>query len=579
MPAKLATIVLYGLALKDDFGRTSLGRWTWLVRRLFLIVLLIVSGIASYGLPLGAQPAHAPNRPVGDKWALVVGISSFADSSINLRFAAKDASDFASFLVKDMNFAPDHVKLLLNEQATRQQIMELLGDKWLPRVAEPDDLVVIFISTHGSPSGIDVAGMNYIVAFDTNKDSLYATGINIQELAQTIKSRVHSDRVVVILDACHSGAAQTAEKGITRSQSNFSLAELQGTGQLVICSSDSNQVSWEGKTYENGVFTKHLIDSLKQQGASTRLGSALASMKEKVQTEVLRDRGELQTPQVKSKWEGSDLILGCRAVRPRQGLNIASIAAPARAAPGGGGMSQFAPGGAASQTVPGSGAGSSALPGGGVTPYAVPGAHAAPSSNVTTHYVGATTAQPQAMGHLQLTPKIAVLPIAPPEKVELDEIWDGLDKKGEIRVRSSSAVAALGENLRALVLARLHQEKNLTDPHAFDPAEPIARHGGNAPEFWVNIGRQSGALYLVEIDITQVAVKNSYVSDEVIMKVSARLISGENGDVLWQIKDRRYSYCPMMQQDEAILSTFKNFLAHQAAKDLGRELARAVKGK
>lgn len=541
-----------------------------------MIVVLVVWRIAILAVPASAQPAAHPNRPVGDKWALVVGISRFGDQSINLRFAAKDAKDFADFLVKDMNFAPDHVKVLLNEQATRQQIMELLGDKWLPHVAEPDDLVVIFISTHGSPSSIDAAGMNYIVAFDTNKESLFATGINIQELAQVIKQRVHSDRVVVILDACHSGAAKTADKGIARAQSNFSLSELQGTGQLVICSSDSNQVSWEGKTYENGVFTKHLIESLKQQGAGTRLGAALKALKEKVQTEVLRERGELQTPQVKSKWEGTDLILGCRPVRPRPGLHVAIGSASMPSAYDGSHTQSHEQHGPASPVVPVAPVPNVVSMGVGA-PNTVP--DSTPLSHVMTYNVSGSSAPAHsgAMGSLQLSPRIAVLPIGPPEKIELDEIYDGLDKKGDIKIRNSPAVALLGAHLRELVLARLHQEKNLTDPHAFDPPEPIARHA--APDLWMHIGRQSGALYLVDIAISQVGVKNSYVSDEVIMKVSARLISGENGDVLWQIKDRRYSYCPMMQQDEAILSTFKNFLASQAAKDLSRELARAIKGK
>jgi hypothetical protein len=77
------------------------------------------------------------NRPVKDKWALVIGISNFQDSKLNLKYAAKDATDFANFLIKDENFAADHVQVLTDEKATRANVLSLLGDRWLPHVAKP----------------------------------------------------------------------------------------------------------------------------------------------------------------------------------------------------------------------------------------------------------------------------------------------------------------------------------------------------------------------------------------------------------------------------------------------------------
>lgn len=260
------------------------------------------------------------NRPIKDKWALVIGISKFADSSINLKYAAKDAQDFKEYLVKEAKFAPDHVRLLIDEQATRENILANLGDKWLPRVANPDDLVLIYVSSHGSPSKVDLQGANYLVAHNTDKNSLYATGVNMQNLVKMIKDRVHSDRIVLMMDACHSGAANTAGKGIFRI-GNYSADELaQGSGQLVICSSEPTQTSWESKRYQNGVFTHYLLEGLRQNGGMNKLGQAFKHMQEKVQEEVLRDRGELQRPLLKSKWVGDDLILGASPVAPRVGM-------------------------------------------------------------------------------------------------------------------------------------------------------------------------------------------------------------------------------------------------------------------
>lgn len=265
------------------------------------------------------EPAAPPaNRPIRDKWALIVGISKFKDSTLNLRYPSKDAKDFYDFLVTSAGFKRDHIKLLVDEEATRAHILSELGDKWLPRVANPDDLVVIYISSHGSASDLDVGGVNYLLAHDTEVDNLYASGLPMQDLTRIIKGRVHSDRIVLVLDACHSGATTVSDsKGLSR-RSNVNADDIaQGTGQLVISSSMPNQVSWESKRDQNSVFTKYLMEGLK---AKPNLGEAFDYMKNKVQEEVLRERGVLQTPVLKSKWQGAELVISAPAVNPAPAL-------------------------------------------------------------------------------------------------------------------------------------------------------------------------------------------------------------------------------------------------------------------
>lgn len=260
--------------------------------------------------------AEDNSSPIEDKWALVVGVSKFAQPRINLKYPAKDAKDLATFLTTEANFAPDHVKLLVDEEATKERVLAELGDKWLPRLARPNDLVLIFISSHGSSSKADLEGLNYLVMHNTDPDSLYATGLPIADLANAIKHRVHSNRVVLIIDACHSGAA-TPSKGVQR-VGNIDTSLLQGTGQLIICSSAQNQLSWESKRYQNGVFTRQLIESLRQQKGKPTMGQAFEHLKDAVESEVLQDRKELQTAIMKSKWKGNELIISAPPTKPRK---------------------------------------------------------------------------------------------------------------------------------------------------------------------------------------------------------------------------------------------------------------------
>lgn len=263
--------------------------------------------------------ASAGNRrPIKDKWAVVIGVDTFKDSKIpKLRFPAKDAEDFAKFLVEKANFAPDHVLLLLNSNATRNNIVSAIAGNWLPMRVLPDDLVVIYASTHGSPSELDKGGENFLVAYDTDQDDLFATGVLLQDLAPTIFRRTNCDRVVLLLDACNSGAAEVGGKGLYRT-TNFDVNSIAGKGQIVISSSGAAQRSWESKRYQNGVFTRNLIEVLtKEQQDKSDIQSAFDSLKDKVQSEVKFDRQAFQTPVMHSKWEGEPLRISAKPVAPR----------------------------------------------------------------------------------------------------------------------------------------------------------------------------------------------------------------------------------------------------------------------
>lgn len=268
-----------------------------------------------------APPQSADiNRPVRDKWALIVGIGKFGNSKIpQLKFATKDAKDFYNYLIREAHFSPDHVRLLLNEKASQRRIMSELGSKFLARLARPDDMIVLFFSTHGSPSQMDLRGKNYIVAYDSDPEDLYASGIEMQKILESIQSRVMSDRVLLVLDACHSGGAGPDAKGIMRVANFDAEALAEGSGQMVICSSKTDEQSWESKRYQNGVFTKSLLEGLRANGNNTSVKSAFDRTRDLVANEVKEDHpGARQTPVMHTKWSGNDLIVAVKPAAPQR---------------------------------------------------------------------------------------------------------------------------------------------------------------------------------------------------------------------------------------------------------------------
>ena len=93
------------------------------------------------------------------------------------------------------------MRLLLDDKASQRRVMSELGSKFLARVVKPDDLVVLYFSTHGSPSSLDIRGKNYLVAHDSDPNDLFATGIEMQRILESIQGRVLTDRVLLVLDA------------------------------------------------------------------------------------------------------------------------------------------------------------------------------------------------------------------------------------------------------------------------------------------------------------------------------------------------------------------------------------------
>lgn len=293
------------------------------------------NGAASRSPLTNANPGL--NSPIEDKWAVVIGISDFVDPSVpHLKYASKDARDFYDYLI-DQNggkFSRDHVKLLLNSDASKVNILDTLGDSFLPHAADNNDLVLVYISTHGSPSGADLDGINYLIAHDTQVRKLFATGIELNEIVQKIRKRVHTRRIVLVLDTCYSGAGAQGHKGMFRTNANVQ-AVSQGIGSLVISSSTANQKAWESDELRNSYFTRYLIDTLKEGGGTYDIDKVFNTMRSKVQSSVLKDKGEVQTPIMAGIFAGPPLNLAVPPSVTREApLTLSTSEGPAKTVAG-----------------------------------------------------------------------------------------------------------------------------------------------------------------------------------------------------------------------------------------------------
>ena len=218
-----------------------------------------------------APQAPAEAHPTGppQKWALVIGIATFRDARLNLKFTDKDAISMAA-LLKDPatgRFAADHVKLIANADATTVNVRA--GLNWLARQAAENDVAVIYIATHGTARDQDTAGANYMVTFDTDvksEDGLYSTAIPLQEVTNVVRTRLRALKAMVILDTCHSEGALSQTVTIPASISPKMLEHIrEGTGRVVFGASQLEESSYESPKYGHGLFTYYLLQALREK--------------------------------------------------------------------------------------------------------------------------------------------------------------------------------------------------------------------------------------------------------------------------------------------------------------------------
>src|SRR5260221_10468927 len=195
-------------------------------------------------------------------------------------------------------FAPERVRLLGDGDATLVKIREGIG--WLRANAGPDDLVVVYVASHGSPRQFDPNGVSYILVHDTsaeNAERLYATALQMIDLAEDLSRDLRSGRVVLILDTCYSGdAARMRLDGGTAVFAPGLEGFAQAPGRLGMAGANGGQPSWESAGRKNGYFTFFLVDALRQGRGRLPLRQLFEDVQKNVSAAVQRELHKTQTP-------------------------------------------------------------------------------------------------------------------------------------------------------------------------------------------------------------------------------------------------------------------------------------------
>jgi WD40 repeat protein len=197
-----------------------------------------------------AIPDHQPRL-----FVLAVGVSDYVSESLRLGFAAKDAGDLAGRMrdQKARLYRDVEVRSLTDRQVTRGNLVA--GLKWLESKVTAKDVGILFLAGHGISDG---RGNYYYLASDSNTKNYRESGLSFIDIRNTLANL--KGRALLMVDTCHSGDV-LGRKGLDLNYVSNDLSSPEN-GVVVMAASTGNQSSQERKDWNNGAFTKAILEGV-----------------------------------------------------------------------------------------------------------------------------------------------------------------------------------------------------------------------------------------------------------------------------------------------------------------------------
>jgi hypothetical protein len=191
-------------------------------------------------------------------YVLAIGVSNYASPDLRLQFASKDAADFsrAMLLQEGLLYERVHLKLLTDLQASSDNIRD--GLYWLQTETTSHDVAMLYMAGHGIVNNV---GGFYFMPTNADINRINSSCVGYTEIKETVSAI--SGKILVFMDACHSGSVfgNNQRRAAVFDDVVNELASAEN-GAVVFTSSTGRQFSLENSEWNNGAFTKALVEGL-----------------------------------------------------------------------------------------------------------------------------------------------------------------------------------------------------------------------------------------------------------------------------------------------------------------------------
>jgi peptidoglycan/xylan/chitin deacetylase (PgdA/CDA1 family)/tetratricopeptide (TPR) repeat protein len=206
-------------------------------------------------------PPPAATQVYRESWAAIIGIDNYQNWQ-KLQYAVHDAGAVKDLLIQKYNFKADHILTLFDAQATRQNILSLLGDKLAdPNTVQHEDRVFVFYAGHGATRKLASGReLGYIIPVDADLTHFEGSAISMTNF-QDISEAIPAKHLFFVMDSCYSGLGLTRGGGTPASQNFLNEISRRIAREMFTAGGADQQVADNGPN-GHSVFTWTLMQGL-----------------------------------------------------------------------------------------------------------------------------------------------------------------------------------------------------------------------------------------------------------------------------------------------------------------------------
>jgi WD40 repeat protein len=248
---------------------------------------------------LDVQKATGSAKPPGGVLhVLAVGVDQFGDKAggLHLDYAAEDAYDVATALLESQRLGPGKASLyadvkvtyLPNDKASKTAIEDALDAmaESMAKGGADQDTAVILVSSHGEMIG----GQFYLIPYgfvgNGTRNAATDTAVPASVFAEKVSALAAHGKVLILLDACHSGAVG-AQDWAKDPDAKVLQDAMDMENVTVLTSSKKNELSEELPEWHHGALAEAFLDALKGAADAegiVRLSALTDAMENEVQS-------------------------------------------------------------------------------------------------------------------------------------------------------------------------------------------------------------------------------------------------------------------------------------------------------
>lgn len=163
------------------------------------------------------------------------------------------------------------VKVITDEKASKDEILD--GLDWLQKETTSKDVAMVFLAGHGVN---DQSGVYYFLPVNANTEKLKRTGVAFSDIKNTLSSL--AGKTILFIDTCHSGNIMGTRRGVADISGIVNELASAENGAVVFASSTGKQYSLEDPVWNNGAFTKALVEGISGKADYTGKGKITINM-------------------------------------------------------------------------------------------------------------------------------------------------------------------------------------------------------------------------------------------------------------------------------------------------------------